>query len=157
MLNASARSRSDHPPCRLLLFLRCYLALREISFSKQAVVEHVIRHPDVMPQNCRQKTKLGIYTEGSEMYELDAVTIIASIIITWGIGLAPPLLIRYAILKRPMDKWPAIGTCAIFWFLNIIIFTALGSKSKTHGALTLVAFVSYWILRKAVKAKESAQ
>ena len=45
--------------CRLLLFLRCYLALREISFSKQAVVEHVIRHPDVMPQNCRQKTKLG--------------------------------------------------------------------------------------------------
>ena len=59
MLNASARSRSDHPPCRLLLFLRCYLALREISFSKQAVVEHVIRHPDVMPQNCRQKTKLG--------------------------------------------------------------------------------------------------
>ena len=60
MLNASARSRSDHPPCRLLLFLRCYLALREISFSKQAVVEHVIRHPDVMPQNCRQKTKLGL-------------------------------------------------------------------------------------------------
>ena len=59
MLNASARSRSDHPPCRLLLFLRCYLAMREISFSKQAVVEHVIRHPDVMPQNCRQKTKLG--------------------------------------------------------------------------------------------------
>ena len=62
MLNASARSRSDHPPCRLLLFLRCYLALREISFSKQAVVEHVIRHPDVMPQNCRQKTKLGMST-----------------------------------------------------------------------------------------------
>lgn len=91
------------------------------------------------------------------MYEFDAVTIIASIIITWGIGLAPPLLIRYAILKRPMDKWPAIGTCAILWFLNIIIFTALGSKSKTHGALTLVAFVSYWILRKAVKVKESAQ
>jgi len=29
-------------------------------FSKQAVVEHVIRHPDVMPQNCRQKTKLGV-------------------------------------------------------------------------------------------------
>ena len=62
MLNASARSRSDHPPCRLLLFLRCYLALREISFSKQAVVEHVIRHPDVMPQNCRPKTKLGMST-----------------------------------------------------------------------------------------------
>jgi hypothetical protein len=91
------------------------------------------------------------------MYEFDAVTIIASIVITWGIGLAPPLLIRYAILKRQMDKWPAIGTCNIFLFLNIIIFTALGSKSKTHGALTLVAFVSYWILRNAMKVKESSQ
>lgn len=89
------------------------------------------------------------------MYEFDTVTIIASIIITWGIGLAPPLIIRYAILKRPMDKWPAIGTCAIFWLLNIVIFTVLGSKSKTHAALTLVAFVSYWLLRKAVKVKES--
>ena len=60
MLNASARSRSDHPPCRLLLFLRCYLALREISFSKQEVVEHVIRHTDVMRQNYRPKTKLEL-------------------------------------------------------------------------------------------------
>ena len=91
------------------------------------------------------------------MYEFDAVTIIASIVITWGIGLAPPLLIRYAILKRQMDKWPAIGTCNIFLFLNIIIFTALGSKSKTHGALTLVAFVSYWILHNSMKVKESSQ
>lgn len=62
MLNASARSRSDHPPCRLLLFLRCYLALREISSSKQEVVEHVIRHLDVMRQNWRPKTKLGMST-----------------------------------------------------------------------------------------------
>ena len=97
-----------------------------------------------------------LYARGT-MYEFDAVTIIASIVITWGIGLAPPLLIRYAILKRQMDKWPAIGTCNIFLFLNIIIFTALGSKSKTHGALTLVAFVSYWILRNAMKVKESSQ
>ena len=49
-----------NPPCRLLLFLRCYLALREISSSKQEVVEHVIRHLDVMRQNCRPKTKLAI-------------------------------------------------------------------------------------------------
>lgn len=91
------------------------------------------------------------------MLELDAVTIVASIVLTWGIGLAPPAVIRYAILKRPMNKWPAIGTCAAFWFFNVILFTALGSKSKTHAALTLIAFVSYWILRKAQKAKEQAQ
>ena len=91
------------------------------------------------------------------MSEFDAVTIVTSIVITWGIGLAPPLLIRYALLKRAMNKWPAIGTCAAFWFSNIIIFTALGSKSRTHTALTLIAFVSYWILRKTSKEKEPAK
>jgi len=91
------------------------------------------------------------------MFELDPLTIEASIVLTWGIGLAPPIVIRYAILKRPMNKWPAIGTCAAFWFFNVILFTALGSKSKTHAALTLIAFVSYWILRKAGTAKVNAQ
>lgn len=91
------------------------------------------------------------------MYELDPVTIVASFILTWSIGLAPPLVIRYAIVKAPMDRWPAIGTCVFFWFINIIVFTSLGSHSKTHTALTLIAFVSYWILRKAGTAKEQAQ
>jgi hypothetical protein len=62
MLNACVRSRSDHTPCGLLLYLRCYLALRDISSSKQEVAEHVIRHPNVMRQNCRPKTKLGMST-----------------------------------------------------------------------------------------------
>ena len=91
------------------------------------------------------------------MVELDAVTIVVSIVITWGIGLAPPLIIRYAILKKPMNKWPAIGTCAAFWLINVVLFTALGSKSKSHAAPTFVAFVSYWILRRAVKTKEQPQ
>ena len=59
LTNACVRSRSDHTPCGLLLYLRCYLALRDISSSKQEVAEHVIRHPNVMRQNCRPKTKLG--------------------------------------------------------------------------------------------------
>lgn len=91
------------------------------------------------------------------MYELDPITIIFSIVLTWGIGLTPPLVIRYAALKRPMEKWPAIGVCAFFWFLNIILFSALGSQSKTHAALTFVAFVSYWLLRKKGTAKEQAE
>ena len=91
------------------------------------------------------------------MYELDPVTIIFSIVLTWGIGLAPPLVIRYAVLKRPMEKWLAIGVCAFFWLLNIILFSALGSQSKTHAALTFVAFVSYWLLRKKGTAKEQAK
>lgn len=89
------------------------------------------------------------------MEDFTATTLIFSIIITWTIGLLPPLLIRYAFLRRPMTKKSAIGISAIFWFLNIILFTAMGSKSKTHTALLLIAYVSYWILRREKKASIS--
>ena len=56
-----------------------------------------------------------------------------------------------------MNKWPAIGICALFWLFNVILFTALGSKSKTHFALPLVAFVSYWILLRTGKVKEQSR
>ena len=83
------------------------------------------------------------------------ITLIVSAILTWGVGLTPPLLIRFAFLRRPISKGWAIGTAAIFWFINIIIFTALGSTSKTHGALFLVAWASYAILRKGAKEKSA--
>ena len=34
----------------------------------------------------------------------------------------------------------------INFVLNIIIFTALGSQSKAHSALFLVALIAFWIL-----------
>ena len=88
----------------------------------------------------------------SEMYGEDWVlTLIISALFTWGIGLTPPLLIRFLFVRRPIGKGWAIGTATIFWFINIILFTALGSTSKTHGALFLVAWASYAILRKGSK------
>lgn len=77
-----------------------------------------------------------------------ALDIVVSIILTWGWGLAIPLILRYAVLKRPLDKLIALFTTGGLWLLNIFIFTALGSQSKTHAALFLVAAVSYWILTK---------
>lgn len=70
------------------------------------------------------------------------------IFLSWLVALTPPLIIRYAVLKRPMDKWPAIGICALFGFLEISLFTAIESQSKTHGAPALVAIISFWILRR---------
>lgn len=70
-------------------------------------------------------------------------------VLTWGIGLTPPLLIRFFILKRPMKyALSGFGVIACFWFLNILIFTFMGSTSKTHGPSLLVGFASYAILRK---------
>lgn len=80
------------------------------------------------------------------------LTIIVSFVLTWGIGLIPPLLIRYAIIRRPLSKAWAIGLVALLWMVNIVIFTTLGSKNKTHAALFLVAWTSYIILKKENKA-----
>lgn len=91
------------------------------------------------------------------MYELDATAIFVSFVVTWSIGLLPPIIIRYGILKRPIAQWPAIGTCVLLWAINIILFTALGSQNKAHGALVLIAFVSYWILRRGVSTKNKQE
>lgn len=81
------------------------------------------------------------------------LVMLLSFLFTWSIGLLPPLLIRFAFTRRPIGKGWAIGTVAMLWAFNVVLFTALGSQSKTHGALVLVAFVSYAILRKGAKNK----
>lgn len=74
-----------------------------------------------------------------------------SFIITWLVGMAPPLLIRYAFVRGPIAKGRAIAVVAVFWALNVVLFSALGSDSKYHGALALVALVSYKVLRIGAK------
>lgn len=81
------------------------------------------------------------------------VVLFLSFLFTWGIGLTPPLLIRFAFVRRSIGKGWAISVVALFWVFNIVLFTALGSQSKAHGALALVAFVSYAILRKGSKKR----
>lgn len=83
------------------------------------------------------------------------ITLIISVILTWGIGLTPPLLIRFAFLRHPISKGWAIGIVVFLWFINFVLFTALGSESKTHAALFLVAWASYAILRKGAKKKSA--
>ena len=90
------------------------------------------------------------------MYEFDSSILIFSIILTWTIGLIPPILIRYVFFRNYLSKWLSIVICAFFWLFNIFLFTALGSKSKTHTALLLIAFISYLILRQGAKSKEES-
>jgi hypothetical protein len=79
------------------------------------------------------------------------LVVLVSAIATWGIGLGPPLLIRFVFMRRPIGKAGAIGLVTLFWIFNIALFTALGSQSNSHGALALVAFASYAILRRGSK------
>lgn len=74
--------------------------------------------------------------------------LILSFVITWIIGLTPPLLIRFLISRKPIRKWHAIGIATGFWLVNFVIFVGLmGSQSKSHFALLLIAYVSYRILK----------
>lgn len=87
-----------------------------------------------------------------------SLQILISFIITWLIGLTPPLLFRYAIFRGPVGKWLAISIVAIFYLINIIIFIALGSESEFHSAVFLIGLVSFYILRKkSSKEEESSQ
>ena len=81
------------------------------------------------------------------------ISFIISIIITWSIGLSIPVLIRYVFLRRPINKIPAIVIVVILLFLQLALWISLGSTSKTHFVLVLIAYVSYYILRKGNKGK----
>ncbi len=94
----------------------------------------------------------------SEIYgEQWGLVLLLSFLFTWGVGLAPPLLIRFVFMRRPIGKGWAVGLVVLFLLFNIGLFTALGSQSKTHFALYLVAIVSYMILNRGIKNKNIPQ
>ena len=74
------------------------------------------------------------------------------LIITWMIGLLPPVIIRFFVWKKPLRKWPAIIVAGVFWMINLIIFGLLGSQGKNHFEIYLIAWLSYQILKYGHKA-----
>jgi len=82
------------------------------------------------------------------------LTLIVSVLLTWGLGLLFPILVRFALVRKPLSKKVAILLVCIFWVLNLIFFIAIGSQSKTHMALFLVAIASYYILRAGHKKSQ---
>lgn len=68
-----------------------------------------------------------------------------SFLITWCIILFPPILMRLS-QREPQTKTFSIFASVILFFINIVLFTALGSQSKSHFATMIGAFVCYKIL-----------
>lgn len=85
------------------------------------------------------------------IWEMPLTYLMISVILTWGIGLSIPLLLRYVFLRRPINKTPAIVIVVILLFLQLALWISLGSTSKTHFVLVLIAYISYYILRKGNK------
>ena len=89
------------------------------------------------------------------MHEFSFLGLIGGLLLTWIIGLTPPFVLRYLVIEKPLSNVWAISVCGLLWIVNMIIFIALGSKSKTHTALLLIALVSYWILHREPKTGKS--
>lgn len=113
----------------------------------QQIGNSIVIHDKWKKTDVNQESSPMEYLHGNLWW----LTIIVSFFLTWGIGLIPPLLIRYVIIRKPLSKGWAISLVIFLWMVNIVIFTALGSQSKTHAALFFVAWVSYIILRKGKK------
>lgn len=86
-----------------------------------------------------------------------------SFILTWGIGLSIPLVLRFLILKRPIGKVPAIIISVVVLIINLIIFTILRESqgdpndTRPHAVQALIAIVSYSILRKSKGIKNTQE
>jgi hypothetical protein len=80
------------------------------------------------------------------------LTLVVSFLITWGLGLTPPLVIRYAIVRRPLTKktasWIAAGFSAFFWLAFLALNNALGEKPGTGVVWIIMFFVARWIMSR---------
>ena len=87
---------------------------------------------------------------------MSATELLASFFFTWLILLGPPALIRL-VRKKPLTNKVTIAILIALYFVNIILFTALGSTNKSHGAVMLGAFFSYFVLRWQTKSSADRQ
>jgi len=77
--------------------------------------------------------------------------VVMSFILTWAVVLTPPVIVRF-VRRSPLSTGAAVALSAAFYFGNVLLFSALGSQSKTHAALVLGAIVSFYIYRWRPKA-----
>ena len=80
------------------------------------------------------------------MSNLSSIELLLSFVITWTIVLVPPAIIRY-IYQKPLSKGVAITLAIVLYFANKILFTAMGSQSKSHAALLIGSIFCFYVLR----------
>jgi hypothetical protein len=103
------------------------------------------------------------YSKGSPVppsyWQHWALMLIRGVILTWGIGLLPPLVLRFVFLRKPMSRNGALALVTVFAFVNIILFFPPRSQSgiRNWGPFTLVAMASYHILRRKAKGRKVGQ
>jgi hypothetical protein len=85
------------------------------------------------------------------MSDTSVLELVLSFIITWTVVLTPPAVVRL-IRRKPLVNPTAIVLSVVLYFVNVILFTAMGSQSKSHTALFVGAIFSYYVFRWQTKA-----
>lgn len=75
-----------------------------------------------------------------------ALELLISFILTYGIGLLPPLLIRYGLVRRPMERRYATVTAVLFGFFNAVIFTLIRGEVASFLPIILIGSATVGIL-----------
>lgn len=65
---------------------------------------------------------------------------------TWSVGLGLPALVRYVLYRRALEKSEALYWACGLGVAELILFTLLGSQSKTHSVLLLIGIVAFRIM-----------
>lgn len=80
-------------------------------------------------------------------------TLLAPLLMDWGVGPAPALIIRFVLMRRPIGDGWALVVVALFGALHYALLTAFGGESQSYDALVLIAIVSYLILTAGKKSR----
>lgn len=94
------------------------------------------------------------YADPSPVLTSLGLSLIIGLLFTWGIGLAPAFIARYAIYKRPLSKkaanWIAATSCVAFAFIATALHAEEGSRANI-AVWIFVFFVSRWIMTRGDK------
>jgi hypothetical protein len=101
------------------------------------------------------------------MTGINIVELVVSIVVFWSLALAPPLLTRFLILKRPMGKLGTWVFVIVGWFINWSAqhFTGVFRQELTGGkdpdpgdiGILAMAWATYAILRYGAKKKSATE
>lgn len=77
-----------------------------------------------------------------------------SFVVTWSVGLTPPVVIRYLLLKRPLQRkaatWTSVGICVVMLFLSVLVTDWAGEKQGSHFWVFFLFFVARWVLERPI-------
>jgi len=94
----------------------------------------------------------SFFSYPKEGFSLIVLALVVSLVITWGVGLTPPLLIRYVFLRRPLSKktasWIAVGFSFFFWIAFSYYSYSIGVSRGTGFVWIIMFFVARWILSR---------